>query len=203
MKLLIVRHAESQGNATGNYSSLTSDSLSPKGEEQARALAERLAQLRIDRIVVSPRLRTLQTIAPYLESANRQGEIWPETAEACWHEQREEASSSWRSQPSPLPDELAPHFIYRDNNPVKPAHPECFGEGLLRVHETVQLLRALGDQDITLLMVTHGHFIRELLNLILDTPELTAFTHDNTGMTSLTLGDSWRLDSLNQLALFP
>jgi len=198
MKLLIVRHAESQGNATGDYSSLTADSLSPRGERQARALVEGLTRLRIDRVVVSPRLRALQTIAPYLEAANRQAEIWPEAAEACWHGEREEASGSWRPGPTSLPDDLARLFSYREDNPVEPAHPESFGEGLARVHETVQLLRPLGDRDITLLMVTHGHFIRELLNLLLETPELAEFPHDNTGMTSLTLEDGWILDSLNK-----
>jgi len=198
MKLIIVRHAQSQGNATGDYSSLTADSLSPRGEEQARALAERLTVLEIDRVVVSPRLRALQTIAPYLRAAGRRGEIWPETAEACWHGEREEASGSWRSGPSSVPDELAPHFFYRDGNPVEPAHPESFGEGLARVHETVRLLQPLGGRDVTLLMVTHGHFIRELLNLLLGTPELERFPHENCGLTSLTFEGGWRLDFLNK-----
>jgi len=198
MKLLIVRHAQSQGNATGDYSSLTADSLSPRGRRQARALAEGLAGLEIDRIVVSPRLRALQTIAPYLGAADRRGEIWPETAEACWHGEREEASGSWRPGPSSLRKDIAPLFVYRDDNPVEPAHPESFGEGLARVHETVRLLRSLGEPDLTLLMVTHGHFIRELLNLLLETPELAEFPHDNTGMTSLTHEDGWRIESLNK-----
>jgi len=198
MKLIIVRHAESQGNATGDYSSLTADSLSPRGQRQARALAESLVGSEIDRLVVSPRLRAMQTIAPYLKAADRRGEIWPETAEACWHGEREEASGSWRSAPSSLREELAPLFFYREDNPVEPAHPESFGEGLFRVHETVRLLQPLGDRDVTLLMVTHGHFIRELLNLLLDTPELAGFPHKNCGMTSLILESSWKLESLNK-----
>ena len=80
---------------------------------------------------------------------------------------------------------------------MEPAPREGFGEGLTRVHETGRLLRPFEDRPVTLLMVTHGHFIRELLNLLLDTSELTSFPHENCGMTSLTHEEAWRLDSLN------
>jgi broad specificity phosphatase PhoE len=144
MKLLFVRHAESMGNASGEYSTAEADSLSPQGEGQAQALATCLSSWRFDKIIVSPRQRALETITPYLAGTDQQAEIWPEIAEACWHDEREAPSACWHPQPAELPD--AECFRYRDNEAIKPAFPESFGEGLCRVHATMDRLR--DDVDV-------------------------------------------------------
>jgi broad specificity phosphatase PhoE len=200
MNLLIVRHAESMGNATGDYSSSVSDALSPKGEEQALALGKSLKSMRFDRVLASPRQRAMQTVTPYLKCTNRSAEIWPELAEACWHPEREDPTKSWDSQPTPLPSGMADLFEYRDDMAISPAHPESFGSGLRRVHDTMELLHDMGDTtDATLLIVTHGHFIRELLNIMLDTRRLNEFPHDNCGMTSVTFDTEWTLQFCNRV----
>ena len=200
MKLYLVRHAESMGNATGEYSTLVSDSLSPKGEEQARVLAAGLTGMEFDRIVVSPRLRTLQTIAPYLSATGRQAEIWPEVAEACWHEEREAAAQHWQEEEGSLPCELEPLFTWYGGRAVVPRCNETFGEGLRRVNETVARLGEIGNGETSLLMVAHGHLIRELLNILLETSEMNPFHHENTGLTLLTCNDAWKLEWFNRQA---
>ncbi len=57
------------------------NAFSPKGEEQARSLAEAWQGQRFDLIAVSPKWRTRHTILPYLQASGQQAEIWPELGE--------------------------------------------------------------------------------------------------------------------------
>ena len=198
MKLLIMRHAESRGNASGDYSVRSHDSLSPRGREQASSVVCCLRAHDFDEILVSPLQRALETIAPYLEATDRRAEIWPEIAEACWQEREEEPSESWNTRPASVPDHLARFFSFRNGEAIRPADPESFGEGLRRAHQTLVRVQGIAaTPDHSVLMITHGHFIRELLNLILDTRRLVGFPHDNCGMTSLTFDGAWRMDFCN------
>lgn len=201
MELLIVRHAESMGNATGEYSSSQADSLSPRGERQAEALIESLRSWSFDQILVSPLRRARQTIAPYLAATGQQGEIWPEIAEACWHDEREPVEESWESQPASLSDEIAHLFRFRDNQAVQPVNPESFGAGLCRVHVALEKIQHPGvsQPNQRLLMVTHGHFIRETLNLMLGTRKTVRFPHDNCGLTLMAMDDRWKMRFCNRL----
>jgi phosphoserine phosphatase len=62
MRILLVRHAETQWNADGRYQGRTFDiPLSEAGRRQARALALRLAGTTLDRAVSSPLLRAAAT----------------------------------------------------------------------------------------------------------------------------------------------
>jgi broad specificity phosphatase PhoE len=199
MKLLIVRHAESMGNATGDYSSAISDSLSDRGKAQAESLAERLASWSFDRTLVSPLQRAMETVTPYLRAARQRAEIWPEIAEACWHPEREAPADSWGTQPAPLPSGLADLFFYRDNHAARPTHPESFGAGLRRVHDALALLEGLDrGRNGSLLMVTHGHFIRELLNLMLRRTTIEEFPQDNCGMRWVTFNGRWTAEFPNR-----
>ena len=61
MRIVLARHGETHWNAQGRYQGQRDIPLSPIGEAQARALGERLAQMRIDRAVTSPLLRARRT----------------------------------------------------------------------------------------------------------------------------------------------
>ncbi len=204
MKLLLVRHAESEGNATGNYATEEADSLSAQGEKQAQSLVRELARWRFDTIVVSPLRRALQTVAPYLDATGRTAEIWPEIAEACWHEERVPPTASWSSKPATLPQHLAHLFAFRDGQAIRHAEPESFGAGLRRVHIALEKLQNdCGLSEQTILMVTHGHFIREILNLMQNTPQLLEFHHENCGMTLMSFDGTWKVVFLNRHTVTP
>lgn len=199
MKLLLLRHAESYGNATGNYSIAESDSLSDRGKEQAEAIVDELAVWEFSRIVVSPFKRAQDTIAPYLKSCGRQAEIWPEIAEACWHDERDGAPSPCDYVPASVASSVPDQFCFRDNRAVTPARPETYGMGLYRALETTKLLESLTvSEDGVILMGTHGHFIREILNFLLNPQPYEEFHHDNCGMTCLTYDGVWSLDFCNR-----
>ncbi len=61
MRVLLARHGETPWNAEGRYQGQVDIPLSPVGEAQARALGERLQQVRIDRAVASPLSRARTT----------------------------------------------------------------------------------------------------------------------------------------------
>ena len=158
MDLLIVRHAESQGNASGNYSTAVSDQLSARGEEQAIALADELSSWSFDKIIASPRERALQTITPTLIKTGQTAEIWPEIAEACWHDEREPPAESWEPQPA----DAVPHFRFRDDRMIKPGHPETFGQGLRRVHDALELLTGYSANSIDAQVISRLDELDEL-----------------------------------------
>jgi probable phosphoglycerate mutase len=60
-ELWIVRHGETEWSAAGRHTSTTDLPLTPKGEDVARALGERLAGVRFDLVLTSPRQRARRT----------------------------------------------------------------------------------------------------------------------------------------------
>ena len=203
MKVFLIRHAESHGNATGEYSTKEADSLSSKGRKQAVVLAENLDLSVFDGVLVSPLLRTMETIGPSLREQKLRGEIWPEIAEACWHDDREEATDEWNSRLGEVPPKFESVLSYRDNQKIRPDHPESFGMGLRRVYSALEILNTrFGEEKGRVLMVTHGHFIREFLNLVLKPVEFKEFHQDNCSLTSLSYQDGlWTMDYSNRSPL--
>ncbi len=61
MKLLLIRHAESQGNAEHRLQGTREFPLTERGREQSRALGERLAAVGVSAVYASPLQRTMQT----------------------------------------------------------------------------------------------------------------------------------------------
>ncbi len=142
----------------------------------------------------------MQTIAPYLLATRRRAELWPEIAEACWHDEREPPAQRWNPRPGTLSDVDAAHFHFRGGQAVRPGHPESFGEGLCRVHAAMDLLQEMaGRTDHLVLMVTHGHFIRELLNVILDTRRPIHVAQSNCGMTLMSHQGGWGMEFCNRV----
>lgn len=187
MKIVTLRHAESYGNATGEYGTEQSDSLSKRGVLQAEALAECLEIRAFDKILVSPLLRTLQTIAPSLKVNEVKGEIWPELAEACWHDEREPMAETWKHRAGAIPESYLDVFDFRDGVAIRPDHPETFAMGLRRVESVrLRLLEDLSKENVeSVLLVTHGHFIRELFNLMMKPDPFEEYHQDNCGVTEL------------------
>jgi broad specificity phosphatase PhoE len=200
MKLFIVRHAQSQGNATGDYSVDSHDSLSELGQRQAASLADSLHLLNFDKIIVSPLQRALETLTPYLEATGQRAEIWPEIAEGCWQRPVDTPRDCWRTQPASVPEVVKHLFTFREDRAIKPVD-KTFEEGVLRADDAYRLLQDMAtDSGACVLMLTHGHFIRELLNRLLDTRHCVSFAHDNCGVTSLTFDGLWNMNYCNRPA---
>jgi 2,3-bisphosphoglycerate-dependent phosphoglycerate mutase len=76
--LYLIRHAQSHPKSSCHYSDWP---LSSKGEKQAKALADLLAPLGIERIISSPFLRCMQTIGPFAKKQNIEINIEPDLRE--------------------------------------------------------------------------------------------------------------------------
>lgn len=63
MRLILVRHGQSEGNVSGVVQGRVDYALSALGAEQARSTADRLARMPVERIFSSPLLRAYQTAA--------------------------------------------------------------------------------------------------------------------------------------------
>jgi broad specificity phosphatase PhoE len=60
-ELWVIRHGETEWSRDGRHTSHTEVELTPKGEEVARGLAQRLDGVAFDLVLTSPRLRTRRT----------------------------------------------------------------------------------------------------------------------------------------------
>jgi broad specificity phosphatase PhoE len=200
MKVLLIRHAESNGNAAnGDYSIDNADALSPRGLKQAEALASCLESWEIGSVIVSPAQRAQQTIVPYLAATGRTAEVWPELPEACWQDEREPMADAWESQPCTLPPDIAQYFTWRDGRAIRPANSETFATDLRRVHDALERVeKSFGQTGQTILLAAHAYFIREMMNAMLKLPEHEPFEHDNTGMTLMTFEEEWKMEFCNR-----
>ncbi|MCC5829953.1 MAG: histidine phosphatase family protein [Phycisphaeraceae bacterium] len=191
MDLYLLRHAESEGNATGKYATEQSGLLSEEGKRQADQLVRHLLTLEFDQIVVSPLARTLQTIVPYLQHTRRRAEIWPELAEIGNDPVRGPTADNWSSKPfvdlAGLPDV----FDFHDGRPVMPIADEPIPQARHRVQVVRNRLLERYNRKPKLLVVTHGHFLQALIAFLLDIRQPLLISHQNCNLTLLRHEEGW------------
>jgi len=188
MHLFFVRHAESMGNMTGDYSTPAHDQLSPNGWQQAERLIERLAGIHFDAIYVSTTTRTMQTITPFLQHHGMRARLWPALQEACWQRDRTVAVPL-RTAPSAefvMPTEANAHFDILDGYRDLPPAGETYQEGHARVIEVYEhLLHRYSGRPNTVLAVGHEFAGGRLVELLLGLEPDGRIQHNNTGLTYL------------------
>jgi broad specificity phosphatase PhoE len=79
--LLFVRHGESEANAAGRYAGQTDSPLTERGRRQAEAVADALADARIDRVVSSDLSRARDTAEAIARRHGLTVEAFPELRE--------------------------------------------------------------------------------------------------------------------------
>lgn len=206
MKVYFLRHGQSVGNLTDDYSTSYHGQLSENGVAQAQAVVERLKDYQFDAIIVSPIERAVKTIVPYLKANNKLAEIWSELCEACYQEDRDEpAPKDFRyGEPVELDEEDRPYFRIReeDHGTSLPPFDENYQEGLRRTDWIRRkLLQRYKDTDASILVVGHGHAGSRLLEMFLGMEPLGRLHHDNTGLSMLeqTPSGSFMIRYINRL----
>ena len=104
-RFVVIRHGESQTNATNTFQAgnqCLSDPLTPTGEEAARRMAERLADLPVDVVVSSGYLRA-RTTAAMIAKATGRPHVVPVMTD-----------SGWRDVPADDPDVLTCDSLLRE-----------------------------------------------------------------------------------------
>ena len=189
MKLYFVRHGQTIGNMTGDYSTTAHDVLSPKGIEQAEQLADRLAKYEFDLIYSSPLERAVKTIAPYLKRNGRQAELWPEMCEGCWQEDSHASIPKRQQQATPLTvdDDLKPLFHWEDGA-LFPHDDEVYQESVRRFAQAREkLLARHAGKKVKILLVGHWYQTSRFIESLMELPraDYERFHHNNTGLSYL------------------
>lgn len=190
MVIFFVRHAQSIGNYTGDYSTSFQGELSECGKEQALKLAERLDGYNFDHIFVSPLERTMATIRPYLKHKGLVGEIWSELAEGCWQENTDGAlpENVRYGKQIIFAQEDKACFKYREKNRIIdfPPEDENYQEGIKRIKWTCNYIKEnFSGSECSILVVGHGHAGARLIEFLLGIDPIGRFDHNNTGISKL------------------
>ncbi len=195
MEVTFVRHAESVSNVTGHWQGQGESELSDLGRRQARALGERLAAARFDRVVCSDLTRCRQTAAalglPIETSAD-----WREIDVGAWEGlTRPEVAERFPDQARQL---LAGALD------VKVGGGESWVDLFRRVDAAFDELRARLSPGDRALVVTHGGVLHGLLSGLLGLRERRPRPIGrmaNTSVTTVRLdGDSVELVRFNDVS---
>ncbi len=179
VRLLIVRHGETQWNADGRIQGQTDVHLSIRGEMQARALVPRLADEPIDAVYASDLQRAWRTADLAAE-----GRLVPVTRDPAW---RELAFGEWEglvyAEAAARDPEVASR---RMRHPAHTAPPggEHLGGLLERVRPALQAIQ-VRHAGQTVLIATHGGVVRTLgcFFLGLDLDAAWRLTAGNAGLS--------------------
>lgn len=174
--LFYLRHAEGGHNVKADYVKKgipqsewpsyvgNQNVFTPKGVEQAGALATNLLPFHFDLIAVSPLWRTRNTILPYLRATGQKAEIWPELLECPFMGDTSPAAQAKVDRavlegkdPVELTAEEKSIFHFRANSVERLMAPTNAAQAGLLAVRTGELLRErIGTNDMTVLLVGHG-----------------------------------------------
>jgi broad specificity phosphatase PhoE len=184
MDIYLLRHAESNANKMGFLSSENNDQLTDKGIEQSNQIINELCCLNIDHILCSPLQRAINTVNPYSCEAGLNIEIVPCLAEGqLILDERVEVEN--------------PIYIKSKNGYKQPIEKETKNQFLGRVAEAAKVIKSKSIPR--LLVVTHGHMIRELINNLLGLRERVRFPHDNCGLSCISNASDSGLHSVKYI----
>ncbi len=153
MHLTLIRHGESSSNVTGRWQGQGDSPLSPRGLEQARALAVRLDSVAFDRVVCSDLRRAADTAAALGRGA-RPDPAWRELDLGRWEGLTpEEVDARW-------PEESA---ALKRGEDVPVGGAERWSDLERRVRGALERLRAEAEGE-RVLVVAHGGVIITLVS---------------------------------------
>ncbi|HET8580953.1 MAG TPA: histidine phosphatase family protein [Candidatus Paceibacterota bacterium] len=196
----IARHGESDANI-GNVFQGPHSALTAKGREQAALLATRAARLPIEAIIASPWTRaraTAEAISERIGIPVEYSDLFTERRKPDILEGKEFGDPQYQ----PLYDEWSAS-LFADDAPAVDGG-ENFAAIIERADRALAHLEARPERHI--FVVSHGFFTRVLgaraiLGDMLTGPHLEAFTrtlrNDNTGITTFSLDDAWRIATWN------
>ncbi len=206
LDVYLIRHAETMGNTTGDYSPVNQATFSSNGLAQVAGVPDKLKGYRFDCIMVSPTWRTQQTILPFLKAAGQKAEIWPEVEEADCGITGEVVPSEAVNQGTAVEIvEGAQDLIAcRDEASSRRYAPASREEGVRQMQLGVELLKnRFGGSDKTVLIVTHSCTGGRLMELLLGLKPSGRFSPKNATLSHLRQKEDGRFEllSLNEKPL--
>ncbi|MCP4323071.1 MAG: histidine phosphatase family protein [Alteromonadales bacterium] len=180
MDIFLLRHGETESNRQGLLSSFSEDPLTEKGVAQSFNIVEHLEKLDIQTILCSPYLRAQETIKPFSLATGMKVEI---------HKSLAEGQLVLDSLVKPI----TPSYCKVTGDPIS---NETQGQFIGRAFSALQLI--LNQENDRILVVSHGHMIRELLNIFIKPAEKMRFPHVNCGITRLSIGENQMIHYINR-----
>lgn len=198
MRLLLIRHGETDWNATLRYQGHAATPLNEQGRDQARKAGERLARYGATALYTSDIVRASETAAIIGEFVGLAPQTMPEL--------REIDVGQWEGlTPEELYRRFPEHMQAFDRDPARTVR--LGGESYAQLQERALIALTTiqqrhGDGEVVL-GVSHGGTIRALLCHIigLDLAHFGRLWLDNGSFTELRHGSrGWRLVRLNDAA---
>lgn len=185
MRLLLIRHGESSGNAEARLQGHLDYPLSDRGRLESERLAERLAGDSIDVLLTSPLLRARETA----EIVARQLGFTPAEHDALKERDVGEAAGLTRAEIiARFPDFVRARTEGRTEMNIPGWESDAaFGQ---RVEQALSTMTN-GHDGRTVAAVTHGGMIAQICRLVLKMPIVRPgpFMTSNAGITELEVQD--------------
>ncbi len=180
MKLHLIRHAESEANAASDLDNPTyyyDAKINLKGKEQEKKLHDKIKHIKFDKYFCSPLTRTLETFSIIFPNINPI--IDPLLREHLYH------SCDVGRQPKILKKEFSDYnfndlkdFWWNNNISIndKTIKKENHNDIKKRLINFLKNIQTLKDKNIVI--VSHGTFLSQITNYMLDNCELFICNYD-------------------------
>ena len=187
MRLILIRHGESQGNAGGFIQGQLDFDLTPLGHAQALATAERMRSEQVHRLVTSPLPRATSTARYFSEALALDAESQPGLAEYD--------AGLVSGLTGPLVRERFPEVAAAWSRGERPAYPGEEGREVFAVRVRA-VLDSIRGRDETIVAVAHGGVIGALCSMVVgraDDGRPNIFRVGNCSLTEITEDRAGRL----------
>ncbi len=163
MHLLIIRHGECLGQCDPSYYSDPDSPLSPRGEQQARRVAQRLRAEHVTHILSSPLVRSLETASIIAETIEIESiNVWPELREGWGDRHRGSRRAELQRR---FPRALLPLSITDEG--WDHGGDTNYAMFVMRAERVLHEIKQQFGPDDRVAIITHGGFANYLLHAIL------------------------------------
>jgi probable phosphoglycerate mutase len=145
-EIVLVRHGETEWSSSGQHTSFSDIPLTARGKDQARTLANRLAHYQFSLVLMSPRIRAIQTCE--LASSSEGAEVTDDLAEWNYGDYEGRTTASIR-------EERPGWTIFNGGAPGGETADEVGARA-------DRLLARASAVDGTVAVFSHAHFLRVL-----------------------------------------
>jgi uncharacterized phosphatase len=183
MKVYLLRHAQTDANSKGHLSCKNDECLNAAGKAQSEELCEYLLKNKFDAIWTSPLPRAIATIKPYVLAIGGKYAAKPLLAEG-----------NYNINPN---EKICPPLYGEDGLP--PQH-EAVSNFRGRVQHFIELLLTQDPQKAILVM-THGQFIREFLNMFLGATRYVRWPVGNCSETLVEISEDAFIRHVNKTVI--